>query len=52
MTKWDRLFNWLNDMRFAIAPDESVTDPQERQDRLIQVDLIDDIMEFMEDLDA
>lgn len=54
MSKWDRLFNWLNDMRLSITPDERVKDPQERQDRIIQVDLIDDIMEQMlqmEDMD-
>ena len=47
MSKWDRLFNWLNDMRLAIAPDETVIDEDERHDRLIQVDLIDELMEWM-----
>ena len=44
-----RLYNWLNDMRFAIAPDETVTDPKDRSDRLIQIDLIDEIMTWIED---
>lgn len=44
---WDRLYNWLNDMRFAIAPDELVTDDDERHDRLLQIDLIDELMEWM-----
>lgn len=42
-----RLYNWLNDMRLAIAPDETVTDEDERHDRLLQVDLIDELMEWM-----
>lgn len=44
---FNRLYNWLNDMRLAIAPDETVTDEDERQDRLLQVDLIDELMEWM-----
>lgn len=46
---WDRLYNWLNDMRFSIAPDETVTDAIDRNDRLTQVDLLDEIMEWMVD---
>lgn len=46
---WDRLYNWLNDMRFSIAPDETVTDANERNDRLTRVDLLDEIMEWMVD---
>lgn len=45
--KWDRLYNWLNDMRFGIAPDETVTDIDERNVRTSQVDLLDEIMEWM-----
>ena len=43
----DRLYRWLNDMRYAIAPDETVTDEDERHDRLLQIDLIDELMEWM-----
>ena len=43
----DRLYSWLNDMRYAIAPDENVTDDDERHDRLLQIDLIDELMEWM-----
>lgn len=46
---WDRLYNWLNDMRLGIAPDEFVTDDNERQDRLLQIDLIDELMEWMDE---
>lgn len=46
---WDRLYNWLYDMRFSIAPDETVTDDNERKVRSIQVDLLDEIMEWMVD---
>ena len=46
---WDKLYNWLNDMRFSIAPDETVTDAIERNDRLTRVDLLDEIMEWMVD---
>lgn len=46
---WDRLYNWLNDMRLGIAPDEFVTDDDERHDRLLQIDLIDELMEWMND---
>jgi len=44
---WGRLYNWLNDMRLSIAPDEFVTDDDERHDRLLQIDLIDELMEWM-----
>jgi len=44
---WDRLYDWLNDMRLCIAPDETVTDDNERNDRLLQIDLLDEIMEWM-----
>lgn len=46
---FDRLYTWLNDMRFSIAPDESVTDEDERHDRLLQIDLIDELVEWMDD---
>lgn len=45
--KWDRLYSWLNDMRFGIAPDETVHDDDERSERQAQVDLLDEIMEWM-----
>ena len=44
---WNKLYKTLNDMRFAIAPDETVTDAIERYDRLTQVDLLDEIMDWM-----
>lgn len=44
---WNRLYIWLNDMRLGIAPDETVTDMNERHDRLVQVDLLDEIIEWM-----
>jgi hypothetical protein len=43
--KWDRRYNLLNDMRLGIAPDETVTDIDERNTRLAQTDIIDEIME-------
>lgn len=46
--KWDRLYSWLNDMRLGIAPDETVTDVDERNERTAQVDLLDEIMEWIE----
>lgn len=46
-SKWDRLYNWLNDMRYGIAPDENTPD-DERREREAQVDVIDDIMEWIE----
>lgn len=46
--KWDRLYSWLNDMRYGIAPDETVTDIDERNVRTAQVDLLDEIMEWLE----
>jgi len=45
--KIDRLYRWLNDMRLGIAPDET-TLPDERPERLAQVDVIDAIMEWLE----
>lgn len=44
--KFDRLYNWLNDMRFGIAPDETTPD-DERGERQAQVDVLDMIMEWM-----
>lgn len=46
--KWDRLYSWLNDMRLGIAPDETVTDIDERHCRESQTDILDEIMEWME----
>ena len=51
MSKWDSLYLWLNDLRFSMAPDETVMDQEERKKRLIQIDLIDEIMEVMEEWD-
>ena len=45
--KWNKLFNYLNDTRLAIAPDERVTDPEELSQRLAQTDILDCIMEEM-----
>lgn len=45
--KWDRLYSWLNDMRLGIAPDETVTDTDERHCRESQTDILDEIMEWM-----
>ena len=44
---WDMLYNWLNEMRLGIAPDETVTDINERHERQLQIDLLDEIMEWM-----
>lgn len=46
--KTDRLYSWLNDMRLGIAPDETVTDIDERNVRIAQTDLLDEIMEWLE----
>ena len=43
------MYNWLNDMMLGIAPDEHVTDENERHDRLLQIDLIDELMEWMDE---
>ena len=45
--KLDRLYSWLNDMRLSIAPDERTPD-YERRVRQAQVDLLDDIMEWID----
>lgn len=42
------LYTWLNDMRLGIAPDENTPD-DERGERQAQVDVIDQIMEWMEE---
>lgn len=42
------LYTWLNDMRLGIAPDEN-TPEDERGERQAQVDVIDQIMEWMEE---
>lgn len=44
--KWDRLYKWLCDMRFGIAPDET-TPEDERGERQAQVDVLDDIMAWI-----
>lgn len=50
MDKWDKLYNYLNDFRLAIAPDET-TPYDERNDRQIIADVLDDVMEEMNKLD-
>lgn len=45
--KIDRLYSYLNDMRFGIAPDET-TPTDERDKRLAQIEIIDGIMEWIE----
>ena len=47
MDKWEKLFNWLNDTRFAITPDETTIDYDERMERIAQMDIIDEIIEEM-----
>lgn len=42
------LYTWLNDVRLGIAPDET-TPEDERGERQAQVDVIDQIMEWMEE---
>ena len=46
-SRWNKLFTWLNDMRFGIAPDET-TPEKDRAERWAQVELLDDIMAWME----
>ena len=46
--RWARLYSWLADMYLGIAPDETVTDIDERHVRTAQVDLLDEIMEWIE----
>lgn len=48
--KWDKLYSWLNDMRLGIAPDETVTDIDERNARIAQTDILDEIMERLTSL--
>ena len=48
MTLFEQLYSWLNDMRLSIAPDETVTDIDERHVRTAQVDMIDEIMEWID----
>lgn len=48
--KWDKLYNWLNDTRLASAP-EPVLGPEDYTARRVRHDLIDEIMEYMEELD-
>lgn len=45
---WARLYTWLANMHLSIAPDETVTDIDERNVRIAQVDLLDEIMEWMD----
>ncbi len=45
--KIDKLYSYLNDMRFGIAPDET-TPSDERDKRLAQIEMIDCIMEWIE----
>lgn len=50
MNKWDRLYLYLNDWRFAIAPDET-TPEEDRHDREIEKEVLDGVMAEMEKLD-
>lgn len=49
-TKWDKLYRWLNDFHYGIAPDESIPD-DEYHDRTIIADVLDDVMEQMTKLE-
>lgn len=46
---WNKLYKGLNDMRLAIAPDETLTDVDKRKYRRAQIDLIDEVMDWMVD---
>ena len=45
--KWDRLYKLINDMRYGISPDETVTDTYQRKLRDSQAKLLDVIMYWM-----
>lgn len=47
MDKWNKLFNYINDLRLTIAPDERVEDEEERLQRQAQVDVLDCVIEEM-----
>ena len=49
---WDELYDWLNDTRLNVAPDETVEDDVERHERLAQADMLDEVMECMLDLES
>ena len=46
----DKMLMFLNDMRYGIAPDETVADGDERREREAQVDVLDDLMEVVEQM--
>lgn len=46
MSKWDKLFNHLNDWAFAVAPDE-MTNPEEKERRQIVYDTLQTILNIM-----
>lgn len=48
--KWHKLYDWLNDTRLASAP-EPVLGPSDYTVRKVRHDLIDEIMEYMEELE-
>ena len=48
----DELYDWLNDTRLNIAPDETVKDDIERHERLAQADMLDEVVEYMLDLET
>ena len=45
-----KMLMFLNDMRFGIAPDETVADDDERREREAQVDVLDDLIEVVEQM--
>lgn len=50
MDKWTRLYDWLNDTRLAIAPDENMTNTA-RALREAAVSIVDATLEEMERLE-
>ena len=46
MSKWDKLFNHLNDWALAVAPDER-TDPEEKERRQIVYDTLQTVLNIM-----
>lgn len=49
---WDKLYEWLNDTMLVVAPDENVEDDILLHERIAQADILEEVIEYMIDLES
>ena len=49
---WYELYEWLNDTRLSVTPDETIEDHIMWHERQAQADILEEVMEYMLDLES